>query len=313
MMSAWTNDDNRVDSDEIDPKKLEQLKEKLWKWPPIHEHVAVESEQFRQFIFDLTNPKIREDKKIYDVCLTCWQYLTAYKLRLHQMLGHEGIKGNYIRNQEDFMVLAKAYGRLFNNEKGVTLIAAYSKPVRTRNISKDDSNKKIKKDIKLVRKSNETAGLALPDIMNCLNYTNEGASSLSSHSKAQFLMNLMGNPLGNTAVLKPHTSEIGSLSSDQEKILFTTQWVSMAQMINTNLTNFRIDMSKRLEELLNQFGIKGITVSCKEKKTKKSSNEKENMVPSKLDDIKRFPIISGCKDSKSQKKNYLIENLKNFK
>ena len=297
---------------DIDPNKLEGLKEKLSKTAPVYTKVGVESEDFKQFIMELANPKLKDDKKVYDICLTCWQYQTTYKLKLHQMIGHEGIRGNFVKTQEDFLVLAKAYNKIAD-DKSVTIFAEYGKSSKSgkskqKSSKKDGSEKKLKKREAKKKVKDEDAWTNATITKGQLQAVQKAKIS-ATHS-----LNLAQAAAMN--MQKSFIPEIGSLSVDQERILFNTQLLSMFQSINSNISNLKVDVSKKFEDIMTHIVIKEtkpVKAPRAPRKPKAASTEKENVVPELTSASKLFaeaqkPSILDSVE-RFQKNNVLLDSL----
>ena len=273
-------------SQDIDPQKLESLRSKLSKSLPVYTKVGIDSEEFKKFAFELSNPSLKDDKKAYDIWLTCWQYQTAYKLKLHQMIGHEGIKGSFVKSQEDFLVLAKAYAKIFD-DKGVIIFAPYDKVGKVKAEKKQDPEKKAKKrDAKKATKDEEAAAACRVEAMQLIQSAQKAVSTAIAPPQ---LNQTIVKPIQNKVVtpvvastVKNSKIELGNLSAEQEKILFNTQLFTMFQSINSSISVFKNEVNKKLDDLMSQVNTKSEKqprAPRGSKKLKALIVEKENVVP----------------------------------
>jgi hypothetical protein len=133
---------------------------------------------------------------------------------MHQQLGHEVLRGGNIKTQEDFFVLAKAYGRV--GEKEVTIFAEYDK--MTDNTSNYVRNNKS-------------------DYGDEDSYSNSGYGSDQTREEVR-----VGG------------EEERGLSGEQEKIRFNNQLIAMVKQIYGSITGFKEEMKGRIDTLFSQFG-----------------------------------------------------------
>jgi len=111
ILKGYTKDRNNF----VEPNKQQK---------PYENKVHRESEEYRKFIAELEDEKVMQDGK-HHVCLTCWAFLTFYKKRWHEGMGHQCLQNSTCCSESSFLHYAQLFGKISDNEKFITLFTPF--------------------------------------------------------------------------------------------------------------------------------------------------------------------------------------------
>jgi Sec-independent protein translocase protein TatA len=164
-----------------------------------------------------------------------------------------------IKNKEDFMVLAKVYNRLSNNEQSVTKFAKYKD--KEDNVNETESAPKTpKKKAKTIQKQDPYSNMSVSP-----GYQGSSFGCGFTNIEAQNMISNLMNPSSMVQHVQAPApvDSTQKLKIDQEKVMFNTQLISMVQNIYTSITSFKQEINERMDQLMS--------------KMQSNEDEKENM------------------------------------
>ena len=137
----------------------------------------MKSKEYNQFIRELYGPRFREDKRSYDICLTCWQYQTPHMISVHHKAGCDTIRSSQVKNNKDFIILARTYNKINEKDHKIAIFSKYDK------LRQDCKNEKTSKGASRKAKLNAISKLKSKPNIKVLNKSKQFNSVTENSSR----------------------------------------------------------------------------------------------------------------------------------
>lgn len=88
--------------------------------------VEKSSDEFKTFVRKLENRDNCRGNRCYDICLTCWQFMSNHQRQKHESMGHQCVGNGVVRSESAFMHYAHLFKRTAG-EHQVIIFSPYSR------------------------------------------------------------------------------------------------------------------------------------------------------------------------------------------
>ena len=80
--------------------------------------LKIGSLEYKSFLRSIINPYSSENADS-NICLNCWEYITFLELLNHEQSSHQCLNLSKIKSESDFLMLAKVYEKVLDNDTKV--------------------------------------------------------------------------------------------------------------------------------------------------------------------------------------------------